>query len=322
MGDERTKALILGAAGVLGSSLVDRLVEKGIDVRAMDICRIDEAWRLAENKPLIDYRWKASSDIAKPDLDGVNVVFDAGIGVADRPLGNASPEYTTIVNVMPAIRLLEAVRLLPKARRPTLIYPSSFNALYGHPYGSKYVPSMLPNPSSVYGWTKASVELLYSTYRRAYGLPTIICRVGSGYGPKMRSDELPARLILSVLSKKGMVVRSPDARRLWTYVGDIIDFYGRLVEHLDDYTGQTIHCAGNVGNETVTNMHLARMVMHLSRQSVVMKRGGYEAAELIDGKPISFEVGGDSPIWRPRHTLSQGLTKTLSWFKKNRWRYE
>lgn len=316
------RALILGAAGVLGSSLAESFLRRGIEIRAMDICRIDEAWRLSEVKDSIDYRWKASADIARSEVVDVDVVFDAGIGVADRPLGNSSPEYTTMVNISPTIRLLETVRSLPKSRRPILIYPSSFNALYGHRAGTNYTPDLLPNPSSVYGWTKASVELLYSTYHRAHGLRTIVCRVGSGYGPKMRSDELPARLILSALKSREMTLRSPEAQRLWTYVGDIIDFYGRLLGRLDEYSGQTIHCAGNVGNEMVTNIELAKIVMELAGHPIKITQGGYEAGEIVDGRPISFRVGSDSPIWRPKYTLRHGMEKTLKWFKKNSWRYD
>jgi dTDP-glucose 4,6-dehydratase len=316
------RALILGAAGVLGSALTERFLRMGMKVRAMDICRIDEAWRLSQSRDSIDYRWKASTDVARSDLSGVDVIVDSGIGVADRPLGNASPEYTMIVNIQPSLRILEAVRLLREKARPTLIYPSSFNALYGHTHGTVYTPSLLPNPSSVYGWTKASVELLYSTYRRAYGLPTIICRVGSGYGPKMRSDELPAKLILESLRGNDIKLKSPQARRLWTYLPDIIDFYERLVNDLEDNIGQTVHCAGNVGNETVTNLELAKMIFEIAGRKIPIRQERYEPGELIDGKPISFRAESQSPLWRPRHTLSQGLSQTYKWFKENSWRYE
>lgn len=315
------KALILGAAGVLGSALAERFLSIGIDVKAMDICRIDEAWRLAQVRGEIDYVWKASSDIVRFDLSGVDVVFDAGVGVADRPLGNSSPAYTMTSNIQPSLRLLEAVRLLPERKRPTLIYPSSFNTLYGYRSGSIYTPRMQPNPSSVYGWTKASVELLYSTYHKAFGIPTIISRVGSGYGPRMRSDELPARLILDILNGKEIELRSPESRRLWTFSGDIADFYEKLLGNMSDHVGSTIHCAGNVGNEIVTNLQLASMIGRIACQPIKIRQREYEPGELVDGNPVSFRVENKSPLWLPKHTLSQGLVKTYDWFKENLWRY-
>lgn len=329
MGSNRIRAvitdmrvMILGAAGVLGSALTEKLLGMGLKVRAVDVCRIGEAWRLSSSRDRIEYLWKASSDILRSDLQGVDVVVDGGIGVADRPLGDSSPEYTSMHNIEPSLHLLEAVRHLPPGRRPTLIYPSSFNALYGHPNGSTLSPDLLPNPASVYGWTKASVELLYSTYQKAYAVPTVICRVGSGYGPKMRSDELPARLILDTLRKARIRLRSPQSRRLWTYVGDIVPFYERLLNEVEDHVGETIHCAGNVGNAIVTNLQLARMIGRIAGRRVSVIEEGYEAGELLDASPVAFGVGAESPLWRPKYSLEDGLGRTFGWFKENLWRYQ
>ena len=192
------KVLIIGAAGVIGSALTEKFLKMGMDMSCLDICRIDEAWRLNNVRDQIKYIWKASNDLLLDDIRGIDVIVDSGIGVADRPLGTSSPTHTFTANLVPSLRILETVSKMD-TKKPTIIYPSSFNTLYGHPAGSTYVSKMLPNPSSVYGWTKAAAELLYSTYHKAHGVPCVITRVGSGYGARMRSDEFPARLILNVL---------------------------------------------------------------------------------------------------------------------------
>lgn len=314
------KVLILGAAGVLGSALIEKFLSMGFSVRCLDVCRIDEAWRLNDIGRAIEYVWKASSDLLTDDLRGIDVIVDGGLGVADRPLGNSSPSYTLTTNVHPSLQILETIRHL-SGKKPIVIYPSSFNALYGHRNGSKYSPKMLPNPSSLYGWTKAAVELLYMTYHKAHDIPYVITRVGSGYGPRMRSDEFPARVMLNILRGKDLIVRSPNARRLWTYIGDIIDFYGKLMDDLGSYTGQILHCAGNVGDEIVTNMSLARLIAKIGRKHVGIRSGEYEPGEFVDGKPISFGVDNRSPLWKPRFTLRQGMTKTYEWFEQNLFRY-
>lgn len=315
------KALILGAAGVLGSALAEKFLNMGMRVYCLDVCRFNEAWRLSEVVQDVKYIWKASNDLSTDDLRGMDVIIDAGLGVADRPLGNSSPSYTVTANLYPSLRLLEAIRHL-SSKKPVVIYPSSFNTLYGHANGSKYSPKMLPNPSSLYGWTKAAVELLYTTYYKAHGVPCIITRVGSGYGPRMRSDELPARLIIDILNNKELVIRSPGAKRLWTYIDDIIDFYGKLVDNLTTYTGQTLHCAGNVGDTIVTNTSLARLIARISKKRVRIKPDIYEPGELVDGKPVSFDVDPQSSLWKPRFTLTEGMAKTYAWFEKNLYRYE
>lgn len=314
------RVMVTGAAGVLGSTLTSRFLEMGFSVTCLDVCRLYETWRLDGVRDKVDYVWKASNDLSRDDLLGVDVIVDAGLGVADRPMGISSPSYTTHANIAAPLRILDVVGRMD--RMPTIIYPSSFNTLYGHPPDREYVAEMLPNPSSLYGWTKGTAELLYMSYHRSHGVPCVITRVGSGYGPRMRSDELPARLMLDVLANRDITLRSPEAKRLWTFGLDIVEFYGRLVERLDEYVGHTLHCAGNVGNEIVTNMYLARMITEMGGGGVDITPGGYEHGEMIDGKPVSFQIGDiESPLWRPKYSLREGMKKTFDWFGQNTARY-
>ena len=313
------RILVIGATGVIGSALTEKFSAMGFIVHGMDICRIDEAWRLNKIRDSIKYIWKASNDLIHDDIKGIDVIIDSGLGVADRPLGTSSPSHTLTTNLYPSFRILETIKNLEQ--KPTIIYPSSFNVLYGHTNDSVYNAMMLPNPSSLYGWTKAAVEMLYTAYNKAHNIPYVITRVGSGYGPRMRSDEFPARLILDVLKNKNIVVRSPDAKRLWTFGEDIIDFYGKLIDNLKQYTNQTLHCAGNVDNEIVANTTLAKLIVKIGDSKVGISTSGYEAGELVDGKPISFNVDSKSSIWNPKFTLEEGMRKTYDWFEKNLSRY-
>ena len=315
--------MVIGAAGVIGSALTRRFVRMGMRVRCMDICRVDEAWRLADVDGYRSmYVWKASNDLVRGDLDGIDAVIDCGLGVADRPLGNSSPSYTVDTNLSPSFHILETVRHMDADRRPHIVYPSSFNTLYGHPPGSTYAASTLPNPSSLYGWTKAVVELLYTTYHKAHGIRCTVTRVGSGYGPRMRSDEFPARLILNMLRNEATTVRSPQASRLWTYGEDIVDFYAGLIEDLDRYDGRTLHCAGNADDRIVTNTELARLVADIAgRPEAEIREGPYEPGEMVDGRPVSFVADHGSPLWNPRVTLRQGMERTFGWFGENLSRY-
>ena len=315
------RVLITGGAGVVGSALAERFAGMGMAVTCLDICRIDEAWRLEGVREQVRYLWKATNDIVSDDLRGIDVVIDAGLGVADRPLGGSSPGYTALANLLPPLRVLEVVSRMD--RMPAVIYPSSFNTLYGHARGQRYSARMLPSPSSPYGWTKAAAELLYMSYHRSHGIPCVVTRVGSGYGPRMRSDELPARLALDVIRGRDIELRSPGASRLWTFGPDIVDFYGRLIERVGEYVGQTLHCAGNADGRIVTNMELAEMIVGIGgRGGARIAAGEYERGEVVDGRPISFEVEeGPSPLWKARFTLREGMERTFRWFEENAGRY-
>jgi len=177
------RVLITGGAGVLGSSLAELLTKKGFRIKVIDIVRKEEAWRLAEVMNEIEYVWKSTMDITSSDVENIDIVFDCSIGVADRPFGTISPVHTVLNNLLPPLRLLETVSKLRE--KPLVIYPSSFNALYGH-VGGVYREDTPVAPVSVYGFTKACAELLYLTYHKSYGVPVIVTRTASSYGPKGR----------------------------------------------------------------------------------------------------------------------------------------
>jgi len=316
------KVHITGVAGVLGSYLAEIFTKMGFSVQGNDIVRIDEAWRLKGVRDNIRYIWKATQDLTQEDLTGVDLIIDAGLMVADRPMGTSSPEFTTLGNLLPPLRLLELVRRMPN--NPFVLYPSSFNSLYGHPPGTTFTEDTLPSPSTVYGWTKASAELLYLAYHKSFGVKAIITRVGSSYGPRGRSDELPMRLIIYGLLGRTFKLRSPYASRLWTYIEDAGSFYMKLVEKIvdepDAVVGKVLILAGNKGDRVVTNVELAEIIRGFI-PTLEYKLGEYEPGELINGKPVHFTINSERTRkllnWQPQYTLEEGLSRTIEWFRNN-----
>ena len=317
------KVLVAGGAGVLGSNLSWLLLRKGYQVTVMDVIRREEAWRLADLEVLgdVNYVWKNVADVTADDVKGYDLVIDCAIGYADRPMGISSPTSVMLGNLLPPLRLLEALRQADF--KGYAIYPSSFNALYGHRTGAVFSEFTPPLPNNVYGWTKGAAELLYHSYRRQYGLRTLVTRVGSAFGPRGRSDELPHRLIIYGLLGRRFTLRSPYAKRVWTYAEDAIGFYDRLLERLDDVYESgvfTLHLVGNKGDEVTENVELAKRVKKYV-PSLDWVEGEYEPGE----KDVDFTY--DSTLtrtllkWSPQFSLDEGIERTVAWFKENLWRY-
>ena len=315
------KIHITGVAGVVGSALAKTLIEKGYYVQGNDVVRIEEAWRLRGVE--LKYIWRATEDLSEDDMGGVDLIIDAGLAVPDRPLGTASPMHAMMGNLIPPLRLLELARRLE--RHPMLIYLSSFNSMYG--WGDKkYFEGMPPNPRTVYGWTKAAAELLYMTYKRSFGVPVVITRVGSAYGPGGRADELPHKLILYGLMGRTFRLRSPRAVRAWTYIEDVLAFYTTLVDFIDrgnrcEVTGNVFHVAGAKDRKTATNMELAEAVARIVPLRYAFSEDDYELGEGNKANPLKFDYSTELAEqmfgWRPEHTLEEGLRKTADWFKEH-----
>ena len=321
------RILVTGGAGVLGSHLAELLVNRGYEVKVIDIMRPEEAWRLEKIMDFINYLWKSVNDISKEDLSDIDIIFDCAIGSADRPFGISSPLHAMEGNISPPLHLLETVRQLEN--KPLIIYPSSFNALYGY-NSESYSENLLPNPTSVYGWTKAAVELLYLSYYRSYDIPVIITRTSSAFGPKGRSDELPHKLILySLKGSESFYLKSPHAKRLWTYVKDISNFYQKLLDYIEsspnELSGTIFHVAGNKTDEVIENIKLATIIKTLTKSDMNIIKGEYEPGEIVNGKPISFNIETSLTRellhWEPKYSIEDGLKETINWFRDNLWKY-
>ena len=325
------RVLITGANGVLGSALSKLFLKLGNDVSAIDIVREEECWRLRnlEIMDQIQYNWKGSQDLTTEDLKGIDLVIDCAIGFPDRPFGTSSPRATVSANLAPAIGLLEAVR--GSYEKPPIIYPSSFNSLYGN--RGVYAETTAVAPTSIYGWTKTAVEQLYRTYHTSFGIPIIITRVGSGYGEMMRTDELVARLIYSALQKKIFKLKSPYSKRLWTYLGDVVDAYRAIIErsaygHNERFfrdlksTSFVLNIAGNAKDQILNNVELSELISEIVGNPFEIRLlDYYEPGELIEGIPVDFSINAEFTRnllrWKPSHTLVNGLGKTVNWFVEN-----
>ena len=321
--------MITGGAGVLGSTLAKLFIKMGHKVTVLDYCRIEEAWRLFDVMASIDYKWKSEMDIVKTDISGLDVIFDCAIGFADRPFGIGSPQNTTSANILPSLSLLEKVRKLDKM--PLVVYPSSFNSLYGLGHKNIVAENSLPLSTSIYGWTKAAVELLYLTYSKAYGVPIVITRTSSTFGPGGRSDELPHRLILYIINKKEtFTVRSPLATRLWTFSEDAASFYEAFVSRFEIeplvFPGRILHLGGNNLDKITTNIEFAKLISKVSNSDIRLLEGEYEPGEIVDGKPIflSFSAAETRRLlnWKPEWSLESAIRKTVDWFSSNQYRYK
>lgn len=325
------KILITGGAGVLGSSLAKTFLRKGDEVKVIDIVRKEECWRLIESVAIgkVDYIWKSTSELSPRDLEGIDLVIDCAIGFPDRPFGTFSPKTTLSANIFPAMGILEAIRDLKE--KPTIIYPSSFNALYGN--SGVYDENTPPNPTTVYGWTKAAVEELYMAYHHSFGIPVIITRVGSSYGERMRTDELVARLISAGINRHRFPLKSPQSVRLWTYIGDVVDAYSSIINSCDYGNNNNFmeilkerHCvlniAGNYGDEILTNIALANLVGEVTGfEDIVEPRADYEPGELVNKSPVKFGMSAkwtrNLINWTPKYTLMDGIGLTAKWFKNS-----
>jgi UDP-glucuronate 4-epimerase len=218
------RQLVTGAAGFIGSHLAERLLAEGHEVVGID-CFIPYYPRHVKKSNLaglIDHPRFAFCEIdlrtapLAAALDGVDTVFH----LAAMPGLSASwsdfESYMTC-NLLATQRLLDACR----ARDLRAFVHASTSSVYGRDAtGDEQTPL---NPISPYGATKLAAERLALAYHAEFGVPSVVLRYFSVYGPRQRPDMGYHTFIHRVLQGKPVTVFGDgEQTRGNTYVDDCV----------------------------------------------------------------------------------------------------
>ena len=219
-------ALVTGAAGFIGSHLVERLLAGGARVTGVDgfteyydpaLKRVNLAGPLAHARfRLLELDLGAADLTALPE---VNRVFH----LAAQPGVRASwgAEFGSYVhhNVLATQRLLERYRA---SRLERFVYASS-SSVYGDAERYPTPEDLLPRPFSPYGVTKLAGEHLVLLYARNFGLPATALRYFTVYGPRQRPDMAFHRFCRALLRGELLTVYGDGSQsRDFTFVADAV----------------------------------------------------------------------------------------------------
>jgi UDP-glucuronate 4-epimerase len=231
------RVLVTGAAGFIGSTLVDRLLAEGREVVGLDsfdpfYARSMKEQNLSAARDSARFRL-LEGDIRDPDavesafaggIDGV-VHLAALAGV--RPSLERPAEYADVNVTGTSVVLAEAAR----RGAPRVVFASS-SSVYGEREQGPFRESdPVERPVSPYAATKRAAELVAHTFHSAHDLPVVCARIFTAFGPRQRPD-LAVRKFAERMRKGEPVPIFGDgsALRDFTFVDDLVD---GLVRALD-----------------------------------------------------------------------------------------
>lgn len=142
-------------------------------------------------------------------------------------------------------------------------------------------PVTITTPISVYGASKAAMEMVAYSFWKKTGIPTTIVRPFSVYGPDGRPDMLPIKLLVAAIKNKPINIYAPTKSfRDWTYIDDCIKNILFLCKHPKGF--QILNVGG--GNPT-------RLDNIISQSQKVIHQFGYSIKYVV--KPANpFEMVG------------------------------
>ena len=290
----KSRILVTGGAGYLGSILCERLLAAGHRVTALDNLMYGQhsLFHLCAD-PAFNFVIGDARDEAL--LSGLLREADVVIPLAaivGAPACDRDPWLATSVN-------LDAIRLLKRLRSPDqlVVFPTT-NSGYGTTSGEAWCTEDSPlAPVSLYGRVKvdAEAELLAAPNVITLRLATVF-----GMSPRLRLDLLVNHFVYAAVTDGYLVVFEKDFKRNFIHVRDVADCFAHCLEHADDMVGRAYNAGlddANVSKEELAlavKAHVPRFYIHFSevgtdpdkRNYVVsnerLRKAGFEARRTLD----------------------------------------
>ncbi|ODR05743.1 UDP-glucose 4-epimerase [Mycobacterium sherrisii] len=309
------RALVTGAAGFIGSTLVDRLLTDGHSVVSVDNFATGKATNLEHLADDVAHDF-IEADIVTADLAAIleehrpEVVFHLAAQIDVRH-SVADPQFDASVNVIGTIRLAEAAR---RAGVRKIVHTSSGGSIYGTPPQYPTPETVPTDPTSPYAAGKVAGEIYLNTFRNLYGLDCTHIALANVYGPRQDPHGeagVVAIFAQALLSGKPTKVFGDGSKtRDYVFVDDVVDAF--------------VRAAGGVGGGQRFNIGTGIETSDRQLHTAVAKAVGgpddpeFHPDRLGDLRRSCLDISSAAEVlgWRPRVQLAEGVRRTVEYFRR------
>ena len=308
------RALVTGAAGFIGSTLVDRLLVDGHTVVGIDDLSSGRIANL-EGACASDRFELVAADVVDADLIGLlaqiapEVVYHLAAQI-DVRRSVADPEFDATVNVVGTVRLAEAAR---RAGVRKVVHTSSGGSVYGVPSDYPTGETAPTDPASPYAASKVAGEIYLNTFRHLYGMDCSHVAPSNVYGPRQDPHGeagVVAIFINALLAGEPTTVFGEGGNtRDYVYVSDVVDAFVRASGTAG--AGQRFNIGTGVEtSDRALHTAVAAAVGAPDEPRFAPPRLGDLARSCLDVRKAEMVLG-----WRPRVRLDEGLRQTVEHFR-------
>jgi len=306
------RVVITGGAGFIGSHLCDRFIAEGDEVICLDNLitgNLDNIAHLFGHPKFKFIKYDVTEFLYVPG----EVDFILHFASPASPMDYVKyPIQTLKVGALGTHKALG----LAKAKGARFLLAST-SEVYGdplvHPQSEDYWGNVNPiGIRGVYDEAKRFAEAMTMAYHRYHGLDTRIARIFNTYGPRMRIDDgrvIPTFMTQALKGEDITVFGDGTQTRSICYIDDLVDGIFKLL--MSDYVYPI-----NLGNpDEVTILQLAQEIKELtgSKSKIVFK-----PLPPDDPKVRRPDITKAREIlgWEPKVPRSEGLKRTLEYFKQ------
>jgi len=295
------KALVTGGSGFIGSHVVDKLIDKGVDVRIYDGV-------MPTFRKDIEFYQGSLTDITALGfaMNGVDAVFHLG-AVADVKDVYERPHYSEAINVRGTANVLEAAR---RAKVKRVVYGSTTWVYSDAKEQNVDETTPLYAPSHFYTVTKLTGEYYCQSYSKMYGMEFTILRYGIPYGPRARDGAVIPIFTKKAFTGEPITIAGDGSQfRKFVYVADLAE--GNVLA-LKPIAKNKIYNLD--GSEKVTIKQIAEAVKEITGDAkiehIAPRPGDFS------GKEVNSDLSRRELGWEPKIPFKEGLRRYIEWYKQ------
>jgi UDP-glucuronate decarboxylase len=309
---KRTRVLVTGGAGFIGSHLCERLLNDGYEVICMDNLFTGQKDNIRHlmNHPYFEF-------IRKDVTEDIYVECDQIYNLAC-PASPIHYQYDPIKTIKTSfIGSLHALGLAKRCH--ARILQASTSEVYGdpeiHPQPETYWGHVNPDGiRSCYDEGKRAAETLFFDYHRQHGVDIKVIRIFNTYGPNMRGDDgrVVSNFIVQALKGEDITIYGDGSQtRSFCYVDDLVEAMIRMMNSREGFTGPV-----NLGNPgEFTMLELAQKVIDLTGSKSKIVYLPLPQDDPTQRKPV-IDLAKKELGWEPTIPLDEGLSRTIDYFKR------
>jgi len=302
----RTKILVTGGAGFIGSHLVDRLIGSGASVAVVDNLSTGSRGNLHPSATFygIDTNDPSLSEVFERERP--SIVFSLAANT-DVPKSVADPlfDFRTLAGTLAVIEQARQHRV------ERFVFASS-GFIYGNTASRPIGEDEPFRPISPYAITKRAIEHYLEFYGDVYGLPFVVLRFATVYGPRQVKGAMFDYIDKLSRGLQAEFYGSGAKTRDYVYIEDAVDAFERSLEvPLADARFRFF----NFGTSVETSLmdlytRIAGILGRLPEPVCMPPRPGE-----LNGYSLDFRRAQTVLGWTPRHDLESGLRKTIRWHR-------
>ena len=306
--------LVTGADGFIGSHLVEMLLKKGCNVKALSYYNSFNFWGWLEDIPKQKKIEIITGDIRDSNycnkiIKDIDVVFHlaALIGI---PYSYDAPNSYVDTNIKGTINMCNAA-MQENCER---IIHTSTSEVYGT---AKYVPIDEKHPfqpQSPYSASKIGADMLAKSFYNSFNLPLSIARPFNTYGPRQSARAVIPTIITQIASKKNKIsIGDLSPTRDFNYVEDTCRGFIAIAES-EDTIGKEINICSN---SEISIHNTFKLIANLMNFEFDFKE---DKDRIRPANSEVFRLYGDNTLikektdWKPQYQFEDGIKETIKWY--------